>query len=159
MPDTQAEATVVAEETTTGNQASTGSRHKNHNRGKNRNNNVHMETEDRNYEGDNPEVGGILALKTEKIAKKLTFDAFREKLTTYMNNELSHATESVCIVKNLKDPHGTFDDKNKPKKLSDEKEKLPIERMIQDQEIKKFVYKKQALKNNTNNIYTITWGK
>ena len=69
MPDTQAEATVVAEETKTGNQESTCSRNRNQNRGNNRNNNVHMETEDINYEGDTPEVGGILALKTEKLQR------------------------------------------------------------------------------------------
>ena len=159
MPDTQAEAAVVAEETTMGNRAPTGSRHRNQNRGNNRNNNVHMETEDRNYEGDTPGVGGILALKTEKITKKLTFDAFREKLTTYVNKEFSHATDVVCIVKHLKDPNGTFDDKNKPTKLSDENQKSPIERMIQDQEIKQFVYKKQTLKNNINKIYAIVWGQ
>ena len=72
-----------------------------------------METQHRNYEGDTPEVGGILALKAENITKKLTFDAFREKLTTYVYKELSHATYGVCIVKKLKDPDGNFDEKNK----------------------------------------------
>lgn len=70
-----------------------------------------METKDRNYEGDTPEVGGILALKKEKIKNKLTFNAFREKFTTYVNKELIHAIDFACIVKYLKGPNGTFDDK------------------------------------------------
>ena len=65
-----------------------------------------------------------------------------------MNTEISYATDVVGIVKRLKDQNRTFDDKNKPTKWSDENEKSPIERMIQDQEIKQFFYKKQTLKNN-----------
>ena len=44
-----------------------------------------MEIEDKNYGGDTPEFGVILALRIENLIKKLTFDTFREKLATYIN--------------------------------------------------------------------------
>ena len=94
-----------------------------------------MDTEDKNYDGDTPEVDSILALRTEKITKKLTFDTFREKLATYINKELTHATELMCGVKHLKDSHIKFDDKNKLKDLTEVEAKSTMNRMIQDQEI------------------------
>ena len=77
-----------------------------------------MDTEDNNYKGDNPEVGGILALRTENLTKKITFDMFWEKVATYINKELKHATDVVCVVKHTKDPKINFYNKNKPKDLN-----------------------------------------
>ena len=82
-PDT-AEAT---KETTTANNASATNRHQVQKRGNiNINNNrTLVETADKNYEGDTPNVGTLIALRTGNLTKKLTFDTFREKLATYIN--------------------------------------------------------------------------
>ena len=82
-PDT----TVATTETTTTNNAYATNRQQGQNRGNiNRNNyRTIVDTEDKNYEGDTLEVGGIIALRTEKLTKKLTFDTFQEKLATYIN--------------------------------------------------------------------------
>ena len=79
-----------------------------------------METADKNYEGDTPNVGTLLALRTGNLTKKLTFDTFREKLATYINKEVTHATDVVCVVKPMKDPRIIFYNKNKSEDLNDE---------------------------------------
>ena len=70
-----------------------------------------MDTEDKNYKGDTPEVDRIIALRTENITKKLTVETFQEKLATHINNELTHATDVVCVVKHMKHPKINFDKK------------------------------------------------
>ena len=84
-----------------------------------------MDTEVNNYKGYTPEVGYILALCTEKLTKKITFDNFREKLATYINIELTHATDVVCVVKHIKDPKINLD-------LTEEEEKSSMNKMIKD---------------------------
>ena len=156
-PDT-AEAT---KETTTANNASATNRHQVQKRGNiNRNNNrTLVDIEEMNYEGDTPEVGGILALCTENLTNKLTFDTFQEKLATYINKELTHATDVVCVVKHMKYPKINFDIKNKPKELAEEEAKSSVNKMIQYQEVNQYVYKKQALNKNLNKIFAIIWGQ
>ena len=74
-PNTAADTAKI----TAANTASATNRKQGKNRGKiNRNNNRDIvDTEDKNYEVDTPEVGGILALLTENITKKLTVDTFQ----------------------------------------------------------------------------------
>ena len=95
-----------------------------------------MDTEVNNYKGYTPEVGYILALCTEKLTKKITFDNFREKLATYINIELTHATDVVCVVKHIKGTKINFYNNNKPKDLTEEEAKSSMNKMIQDQELK-----------------------
>ena len=118
-----------------------------------------MDTEVNNYKGYTPEVGYILALCTEKLTKKITFDTFQEKLVTYINKELTYAMYVVYVVKHMKDTKINFNNKNKPKDLTEEEAKSPMNKMIQDQELKQYVYKKQALKNNLNKSFSIIWGQ
>ena len=133
-PDTAAAAT----ETTTGNNASLTNRQQGQNGGNiNRNNNITIvDTQEKKYEGDTLRVGGILTLRTENITKKITLDTFRKKLATYINKELTHATDVVCVVKYMKDPKINFDNKNKPRELTEEEAKSSMNKMIQDQELK-----------------------
>ena len=85
-PDTA----VAATETATANNSYATNRQQDQNRGNNhrnnnnnnrnnnrKNNRTLVDKEDKNYKGETPEVGGILALCTEKLTKKLTFDTFR----------------------------------------------------------------------------------
>ena len=96
-----------------------------------------MDTEDKNYEGDIPKVGGMLALLTENLNKKLNFETLQEKLATHTKKELTHATDLVCVVKRMKYPKINLDNKNKPKELTEEEAKLSTKKMIQDQEVYK----------------------
>ena len=59
----------------------------------------------------------------------------------------------------MKDPKINFDNKNKPKDPTEEEAKSSMNKMIQDQEVKQYVYKKQALMNNLNKIFAPIWGQ
>ena len=79
-------AAATTETTTAKNESAINRKHIQNRGNINRNNyRTIVDTEDKNYEGDTLEVGGIIALRTEKLTKKLTFDTFQEKLATYIN--------------------------------------------------------------------------
>ena len=62
-------------------------------------------------------------------------------------------------MKHKKDPKINFDNKNKLKHLTEEEAKLSMNKMIQYQYVKQYVYKKQALNNNLKNVVAIIWGQ
>ena len=59
----------------------------------------------------------------------------------------------------MKDPKINFDNKNKPEELTEEEVKSFMKKIIQYREVKQYVYKKQALKNNLSKIFAIVWGQ
>ena len=65
----------------------------------------------------------------------------------------------VFIVKHMKDPKINFYNKNKPKDLTEEEAKSSMNKMIQDQEVKQYVYNKQTLKNNLSKSFNIIWSQ
>ena len=65
----------------------------------------------------------------------------------------------VCVVKHEKDPKIYFDNMSKPKDLTEEEANLSMNKMIQDQKVKQYVYKKQALKNNKSKKMAILLGQ
>ena len=65
----------------------------------------------------------------------------------------------VYVVKHMKDTKINFNNKNKTKDPTEEESKSPMNKMIQDQELKQYVYKKQALNKKLNNIFSIIYGQ
>ena len=57
----------------------------------------------------------------------------------------------------MKDPKINFDNKNKPKDPTEEEAKSSMNKMIQDQEVKQYVYKKQDFKNNLK-LFSLSFG-
>ena len=45
---------------------------------------VYIDTSQRDFVGDEPRVGAVLAQKNERVDKKAAFDAFREKLCNFI---------------------------------------------------------------------------
>ena len=91
-----------------------------------------MDAEDKNYERVTTKVIRILALRIDKLTKKLTFGVFQEKLDTYIKKELTHATNVVCVVKHMEDPKISFDNNSKSKDLTEEESNPSMNKMIQD---------------------------
>ena len=115
-PDTA----VATMETTAAKNASANNWLQGQNRGNINRKNIRtlVDTEDKKYKGDTPEVSGILALCTENLTKKITFDTLQDKLDTYTNKELTHATDVVCVVKHMNDLKINFYNNNKPKNIN-----------------------------------------
>ena len=86
----------------------------------------------KNYEGNIPEVGAILALKFEKFDKKVPFQLFVEKVSTYTYSNLKNGGDMLPLFKHLKDPLISYDSKRKPSALASDKK---------DDELEKDIYK------------------
>lgn len=111
--------------TTNPNETSANSNQNSNNRRTNRgrSNNVITTAHPRDYTGEESDFGHILALKGEKLDKKVNFEIFREKLCTYIMKNLDDATDVIAIVKDLKDPRNDFEVNNLPKDLKDDEKK------------------------------------
>ena len=75
----------------------------------------------RDFEGATPQIGGILALRSENMMKKVNFDKFCEKLHTYIVNNFKNGDAIVEVTRNpsaeiVKD----FITTHKPTELSDD---------------------------------------
>ena len=86
----------------------------------------------KNYEGNIPEVRAILALQFEKFDKKVPFQLFVEKVSTYTYSNLKNGGNMLPLFKLLKDPLISYDSKTKPSALSSDKK---------DDELEKDIYK------------------
>ena len=90
----------------------------------------------RDFEGATPKIGGILALRSENMLKKLNYDQFCEKLHTYIVNNFKNGDAVVEVTIN---PSATiikdFIATNKPIELSDEEKKEMVTRECQCQNI------------------------
>ena len=52
----------------------------------------------RNFEGVTPQIGGILALRSENMIKKVSYDQFCEKLHTYIVNNFKNGDAIVGVT-------------------------------------------------------------
>lgn len=129
-----------------------GNKNKNNFRGIN-------EQHDKTWEGDEPKVGGVLGLRSEWYDKKVTFEAFSEKMTDYVLRELKNARDVVSIVRDMKDPKENFKTKNLPKNLTATEKKSDVEVAIQEQRIKIYATREAELKSNVDKIYGLVKGQ
>ena len=67
--------------------------------------NVQSQINERNFEGQTPEIGGILALRGESnIKKRVYYDKFKELLVNYVTKELKEPGDVICAINDLEDP-------------------------------------------------------
>ena len=72
----------------------------------------------RDFEGATPKIGGILALRSENVTKKVNYDAFCEKLGIYVMNDLKNGDAIVEVTRTPNaDIMADFAAFNKPKDL------------------------------------------
>ena len=82
---------------------------------------VSFSSSTRDFEGATPKIGGVLGLRSENITKKITYDAFLEKLGIYIMTELKNGENVIEVTKNpdtkiIADFEATY----KPKELTNE---------------------------------------
>ena len=100
-----------------------------------------VDTEDKNFEGKTKDVGAVLGLKHERLAHKVPFEFFRERLADYVLKECTHARHVISLVEDMKNPMREFIDNCKPKikrkkqsKSIDVKKKMKTEKELDDDE-------------------------
>ena len=91
----------------------------------------------RDFEGATPKLGGILALRSENMSKKVNYDQFCEKLYIYIMNVFKNGDSVVEVTKNPSaDIIENFKTLQKPKELTDEEKRSSIETEIKKKRLK-----------------------
>ena len=103
----------------------------------------------KDFEGTTPKNGGVLGLRSEIITKKITYDAFLEKIGIYIMAEFKGGEIVVEIMKNLNsDSIGKFEAAYKPIELTGEEKKSSIQTETKKEEIKEYVKDLKTIKSN-----------
>ena len=113
----------------------------------------------KDFEGVTPKIGGILALRSENMTKKVNFDVFCEKLGVYVMNEFKGGENVVEITKRQTiDIVSSFEKESKPVQLTEEEKKDTIDVEIKKEEIKEYVKDLKLVKSNLKKIYNLVYG-
>ena len=108
------------------------------------------------FEGGCPEIGAVVGLRTEKITKKVPFSVFVEKLADYVITTFKHAADIEQSIRCMVDPFEDFTDTHKPPPLMVENPSFD-ERYLQQERIKVYVVRDNALRDNVIKVYGLTW--
>ena len=123
------------------------------------NNAANTTTAQRSFEGATPAIGGVLALRSENVDKKMSYDRLKEILETYIIKNLSGGEYVIEGIQNTKlNVIDTFKNRNKPKELSDDEKTSNIKVEIKKEEIKEYIKKLNLTKSNIKKIYSIIYG-
>ena len=113
----------------------------------------------KDFEGVTPKIGGILALRSENMTKKVNFDIFCEKLGIYVMNEFKGGENVVEVTKRqTTDIISSFEKENKPIELTNEEKNNTIDVEIKKEEIKEYVKDLKLIKSNLKKIYNLVYG-
>jgi len=63
------------------------------------NNATNIFSAQRHFEGATPAIGGVLALQSENVNKKLSYDRFKERLETYVMKKISGREHVIKGIK------------------------------------------------------------
>ena len=106
------------------------------NAGRNTRRDIPFASSAKDFEGATPKIGGVLGLRSENVTRKITYDAFLEKLGIYIMTELKGGENIVEITKEpSSDIIGDFTATYKPVELTDEEKESSIEVEIKKEEI------------------------
>ena len=74
---------------------------------------------ERTWQGEKPEIDGVLGLRTEWLDKKMSYSTFMEKMVEYVLREFKNANDVLSLVRDEVDPMVNFETNNLPKDLGD----------------------------------------
>ena len=114
------------------------------------------------YVGENESVGVILALRSERFDKKVSFQEFTDKVANYVVINFKDGGDIQPLFTDLIDPTSEFQAKNKPiKPEGNEEEENPdeVDLEIYKEEVKQFVQRKMNLRRNLEKSYGLIWGQ
>jgi len=114
---------------------------------------------ERTWQGDKPEIGGVLGLRTEWLDKKMSYRSFMEKMVEYILSNFDNANDVLSVVRDEVDPIVDFETNNLPKDLTEEEKKSGVKVEIQQQRIKLYMTRELELENNKRKIYGLVKGQ
>ena len=126
------------QETNTG--ASGNENNNTQNTGNRRNDRRSQTTEnERTWQGEKPEIDGVLGLRTEWLDKKMSYSTFMEKMVEYVLREFTNANDVISLIRDEVNPTVDFEANNLPKDLSDTDKESEVKVAVQQQRIRLYV--------------------
>ena len=111
-----------------------------------------------NFNGRTEEIGGILALKNERFAKKVSFSEFQEKLQTYTLTKFDYAKDMISIINEFKDPITEINNEQ-PTDLTEAEEKSNVKKWMKMEQVKKHIKRLTILEDNKETLFGLIWGQ
>ena len=112
---TTVESTTQGTGTTEGTASANTSIENNNNNRNNQGNNCRVDNRrntfsgnERTWEGDKPDIGAVLGLRTEYLDKKHSFRAFLEKMVEYTLREINHPRDILPLLTDQVDQRDDF---------------------------------------------------
>ena len=133
-----------------------GRRRRNNN---NNNNNQIQLTNPKSFEGYIPEVGGILALKHEKLDKKCQFQVFMDKIGNYVLSNLKDGGDIMFLFRKMENPATNFETKYMPTELTEDQKKSQVRQDIYRERIKAYVAREVNMTRNVEKCFGVIWGQ
>ena len=124
-----------------------------------RNNNQGVPSNPIGYEGECDKIGAVLALKTERFHKKVTYEVFIEKICNYVIKKYSNGADVKPLIMEGKDPIEIYERKHMPAPLPSDKKDDPILEAIMREEIKQYVVRKNNIRRNIQSTFGLIWGQ
>ena len=118
----------------------------------------HNEHESLQYEGSNPKIGGILALRNENFSKKVPFSVFQQKLKNHILTEFDYARDIIPIIDEFKD---TLEQLNKeqPGDIPTADKDSQVAIWMKQEEVKSHIKRIHTLENNKETLCGFIWGQ
>ena len=108
------------------------------------------------FEGACPDINGIVALRTEKITKKVPFSIFIERLAEYALSDIEYGSDLENAIRFLQDPTVGFKETHMPPPLHTDTPTFD-EKFLQQERLKSFIVRENMLKRNCSKLYSIIW--
>ena len=89
------------------------------NRNSNNRSDVNQSSDSTTFEGACPEIGAVIALRTETIKKREPYAVFTDKLADYVITTMKHGSDVERCIRHLVDPMEGFKEKYEPPPLLD----------------------------------------
>ena len=118
-----------------------------------------LSNNERTWEGDTPEIGAVLGLRTEYLNKKTSFSVFMEKMEEYILRKLNNGSDVLPLVRDQKDPSVVFETKHLPKDLSAVDKQSEVKVEVHKQRIKMYVNREIELGANMLKVYGLVKGQ
>ena len=112
------------------------------------------------YVGECEDIGIVLALRSERFDKKVSFVRFMEKMSNYVISNLKDGGDVQSLFIKYQDPTNAFITANKPVKPDEndpDVDEADVD--IYKEDIKQFVQRKINLRRNLEKCYGLVWGQ
>ena len=113
---------------------------------------------DKNFEGATPEVGGVVALRSENhVLLRVTFELFQQLIISYIVRTFKHAKDVKEGLRTLTCPKAAFVKTEKPEEPTGTLGE--VDKMILAERVKDFVKRYNNLDETLDKSFHVIWGQ